>query len=71
MMWALSVEGRHRLLVSRKRHHRARLVETYRTVCRSSTDSTDSTVNQCAPSGKGVEADAAILATSMKKSHQV
>ena len=33
------------ILVSRKCHHRARLVETYRTVCRRSTDSTVSTVN--------------------------
>ena len=40
------VGGRHRLLVSRKCHHRARLVESCPTVCRPPTDSTDSTVNQ-------------------------
>ena len=45
--------GRHHLLVSRKCHHHARLVETCRTVYRRSTDSTDSTVNLRTSPGGG------------------
>ena len=58
------VGGRHHPLVSRKCHHRARLVESCPTVCRPPTDSTDSTVNQCTPFLRGCWSGSAALATS-------